>query len=129
HARLPEVGACAVNDVGRDAVDAGLACVVGVDALDHAAHERRYTGEALVGIVGPGDAGVAGERLRIGERIATGRECTADQFHGLFGYGAAADLNAEAGDELGLHGVREHGDRKSTRLNSSHVKISYAVFC
>src|SRR5690606_39869691 len=30
--------------------------------------------------------------------------------------------------------VREHGlpadaDRKSTRLNSSHVKISYAVFC
>src|SRR5690606_40030731 len=31
-------------------------------------------------------------------------------------------------------GVRRHpgggsGDRKSTRLNSSHVKISYAVFC
>src|SRR5699024_12446138 len=27
--------------------------------------------------------------------------------------------------------VREHGsgDRKSTRLNSSHVSISYAVFC
>src|SRR5207302_8523258 len=24
---------------------------------------------------------------------------------------------------------RPHGDRKSTRLNSSHVKISYAVFC
>src|SRR5690606_41141103 len=24
---------------------------------------------------------------------------------------------------------RRHGDRKSTRLNSSHVKISYAVFC
>src|SRR5690606_41419699 len=23
----------------------------------------------------------------------------------------------------------EKGDRKSTRLNSSHVKISYAVFC
>src|SRR5690606_40334122 len=23
----------------------------------------------------------------------------------------------------------DHGDRKSTRLNSSHVKISYAVFC
>src|SRR5690606_41795309 len=28
-------------------------------------------------------------------------------------------------------GRQEHGheDRKSTRLNSSHVKISYAVFC
>src|SRR5690606_40393502 len=24
---------------------------------------------------------------------------------------------------------RNHQDRKSTRLNSSHVKISYAVFC
>src|SRR5207302_10872885 len=24
---------------------------------------------------------------------------------------------------------RRRGDRKSTRLNSSHVKISYAVFC
>src|SRR5690606_42084967 len=29
------------------------------------------------------------------------------------------------------NGIRRHefGDRKSTRLNSSHVKISYAVFC
>src|SRR6266511_4757259 len=26
-------------------------------------------------------------------------------------------------------GARPGGDRKSTRLNSSHVKISYAVFC
>src|SRR3989442_3889870 len=25
--------------------------------------------------------------------------------------------------------VRDVGDRKSTRLNSSHVRISYAVFC
>src|SRR5690606_7689513 len=25
--------------------------------------------------------------------------------------------------------TRNKGDRKSTRLNSSHVKISYAVFC
>src|SRR5439155_3179787 len=28
----------------------------------------------------------------------------------------------------GVHDPRE-GDRKSTRLNSSHVAISYAVFC
>src|SRR6266496_5279760 len=26
-------------------------------------------------------------------------------------------------------GTRQRGDRKSTRLNSSHVEISYAVFC
>src|SRR5438874_9753940 len=28
-----------------------------------------------------------------------------------------------------LEGAREPRDRKSTRLNSSHVEISYAVFC
>src|SRR5699024_11393822 len=34
--------------------------------------------------------------------------------------------------EAGITFHREHGylrDRKSTRLNSSHVSISYAVFC
>src|SRR5690625_5949579 len=30
---------------------------------------------------------------------------------------------------LGRGLQRESGDRKSTRLNSSHVAISYAVFC
>src|SRR5690606_39517096 len=29
----------------------------------------------------------------------------------------------------GKHKGMVHTDRKSTRLNSSHVKISYAVFC
>src|SRR5437660_4551736 len=28
-----------------------------------------------------------------------------------------------------IHGRDDGGDRKSTRLNSSHVAISYAVFC
>src|ERR1039458_10620448 len=28
-----------------------------------------------------------------------------------------------------LRGVNAHTDRKSTRLNSSHLGISYAVFC
>src|SRR5690606_40511509 len=37
-----------------------------------------------------------------------------------------APLNA-VGDVQGCRLV--DGDRKSTRLNSSHVKISYAVFC
>src|SRR5256886_3876345 len=39
----------------------------------------------------------------------------------LFGDGAAAVV-LEASE-------REEGDRKSTRLNSSHSQISYAVFC
>src|SRR5207249_9059726 len=29
----------------------------------------------------------------------------------------------------GIEACRRYGDRKSTRLNSSHVSISYAVFC
>src|SRR5688500_20011874 len=34
-----------------------------------------------------------------------------------------------AGDEPGRRGPRVLRDRKSTRLNSSHLVISYAVFC
>src|SRR5688572_33407742 len=41
------------------------------------------------------------------------------------GVGAIAQPDEEA---LGLD-VPEHVDRKSTRLNSSHSQISYAVFC
>src|SRR5699024_12434232 len=38
---------------------------------------------------------------------------------------------APCGADGGGYGIRTrvHGDRKSTRLNSSHVSISYAVFC
>src|SRR5207253_8437873 len=53
--------------------------------------------------------------------------------------GRAGVSSAHAGDGLaygGAHscgrarpGWRGRGDRKSTRLNSSHVAISYAVFC
>src|SRR5256885_7185088 len=34
-----------------------------------------------------------------------------------------------ASEATGLHQLGECGDRKSTRLNSSHLVISYAVFC
>src|SRR5207249_6694039 len=34
-----------------------------------------------------------------------------------------------ADDDRAPVGVQEREDRKSTRLNSSHVSISYAVFC
>src|SRR5690625_6788427 len=33
------------------------------------------------------------------------------------------------GDQLGVGAQLSTADRKSTRLNSSHVAISYAVFC
>src|SRR5690606_41193043 len=64
----------------------------------------------------------------------------AQPLHGRHGLGHV-DLE-ELGDVRGGEGARDHGlgrglahppdrdaDRKSTRLNSSHVKISYAVFC
>src|SRR5690554_5213068 len=40
-------------------------------------------------------------------------------------------INGEAVDHEALidDGTIYFGDRKSTRLNSSHVRISYAVFC
>src|SRR5690606_42092123 len=47
-----------------------------------------------------------------------------------------APILAFTADEMWQHmpeatdtGARPDKDRKSTRLNSSHVKISYAVFC
>src|SRR5690606_41534550 len=64
--------------------------------------------------------------------------------HALLRIGTAAALEDATGVRpVGLHRVRRaehppqhlagechaHRDRKSTRLNSSHVKISYAVFC
>src|SRR2546422_8054414 len=36
---------------------------------------------------------------------------------------------ARHGGRHGLHAGADRGDRKSTRLNSSHGYISYAVFC
>src|SRR5207244_6710251 len=42
---------------------------------------------------------------------------------------AALDGHAQVGDVGELHRVVRRRDRKSTRLNSSHQIISYAVFC
>src|SRR5690349_22444825 len=39
------------------------------------------------------------------------------------------DVEEEHGRLVPLEGVDRLEDRKSTRLNSSHVEISYAVFC
>src|SRR5690349_23425026 len=50
--------------------------------------------------------------------------------HGLVAADARPAAVAAAGPRLGRHDARaRRGDRKSTRLNSSHVEISYAVFC
>src|SRR2546428_2609096 len=40
-----------------------------------------------------------------------------------------ADWSPVCSDQLGLYAQLMSEDRKSTRLNSSHDQISYAVFC
>src|SRR5699024_12755894 len=44
------------------------------------------------------------------------------------GRGGSVHLHPRRGPARAL-ALRRGGDRKSTRLNSSHVSISYAVFC
>src|SRR5699024_11593359 len=51
--------------------------------------------------------------------------CPQDQSHHAPGTQARRDHAGGLGGPDGSSG----GDRKSTRLNSSHVSISYAVFC
>src|SRR3712207_7840569 len=46
--------------------------------------------------------------------------------HAHSGHGGGPHQEGDAG---GGRGAAEAGDRKSTRLNSSHANISYAVFC
>src|SRR5690606_40381658 len=61
-------------------------------------------------------------------------------FAGLYNYSSSANdfSNCETKEQFldqyeflikEIARVTKPGDRKSTRLNSSHVKISYAVFC
>src|SRR3712207_7090458 len=50
-----------------------------------------------------------------------------DDAHGSGDRGDGARDGLGDGDVAGDH--LEDGDRKSTRLNSSHANISYAVFC
>src|SRR5690606_41338172 len=72
----------------------------------------------------------------VGEVLEARRVADAFLDH-VAGHQAAGLLGVEADDlvlavlqvaELGVDHPRPE-DRKSTRLNSSHVKISYAVFC
>src|SRR5690625_5377329 len=48
---------------------------------------------------------------------------------GIYTYVGRADDLFKASDYKLSPFELENGDRKSTRLNSSHVAISYAVFC
>src|SRR5699024_11609339 len=91
---------------------------------------RRFDGTV---VVLPGQEGVAeliaGEDSRVGLHVAA----VGQKFEQLrrARRGAVGDVAGDAGDRavLGAPAVVGEVDRKSTRLNSSHVSISYAVFC
>src|SRR5690625_6908238 len=70
-----------------------------------------------------------GDRLAVGGRLPGHIQVTADVRVLLFepGHTPAVPMHLGLGGE-GFDLPRDR-DRKSTRLNSSHVAISYAVFC
>src|SRR5256886_12345649 len=72
----------------------------------------------LVGVVGPNGAGKSTLLRAISGLV---------RFEARMKRGAGGDI-VLAG-EVRFGAERIDGDRKSTRLNSSHSQISYAVFC
>src|SRR5690606_5464683 len=103
-----------------------------VDALDmlFVGQLRRGHGREQLVVI------AAREQLHENEKVAQASDAAAagDSAHQHTGFANQlwiAELDAEL--RAGQQGLQclEFGeqDRKSTRLNSSHVKISYAVFC
>src|SRR6266498_4375607 len=81
----------------------------------------------------PGPVGV-GYRLDRGGQVGPGRRAGPHSRHQRCGLAPGALVALQrvrvAGHQVvALAGLGLDEDRKSTRLNSSHVRISYAVFC
>src|SRR5437899_10106673 len=64
-----------------------------------------------------------------GEAISCSQICSMQVSKSSTPAGAAPDFDGVSSTSLCLPLGREDPDRKSTRLNSSHLGISYAVFC
>src|SRR2546426_3516156 len=82
----------------------------------------RVPGHEVVGRIEALDSGVS--KWKIGQRVGVG----------FFGGEDGVCDACRRGDIVNcqnpvIPGVTVDGDRKSTRLNSSHLVISYAVFC
>src|SRR5690606_24293839 len=91
------------------------------DGLERA---EEFAGAGERGLVEPGAVGAAGDDRQFGEQAArVVDDLGADDAL----LGAGADQRRVVRDPAGAEGGEV--DRKSTRLNSSHVKISYAVSC
>src|SRR5205085_5893130 len=101
--------------------------------LEEQAAERYHRLDVVVLVIADGLARAALDEGEVDALLAVAQQ------HQVLAraYGRAQlDLDAEARElrhvalaELGIGAVVGSGDRKSTRLNSSHSQISYAVFC
>src|SRR3712207_7758564 len=71
--------------------------------------------------------------FRSGDRACAGEEDGFDQLRGVWGaHGPGSRVRGPRGsawESLRWPSWASERDRKSTRLNSSHANISYAVFC
>src|SRR5690625_5325717 len=72
---------------------------------------------------------VAIQQKQLAERVGMTPDALSRALSGQRGF-AAVELAAIAAElDADVHELITGTDRKSTRLNSSHVAISYAVFC
>src|SRR5690606_15735884 len=84
----------------------------------------------VVGLAGGQGEGGVGARLPFQTDLPDGAfQTTAAVVLVFLALVAGADLPAGSGRGFPDRTGQQGQDRKSTRLNSSHVKISYAVFC
>src|SRR5690606_10380854 len=112
-------------EAGRDAVDR-LLDVVHLDAVTVAARGEECRLVQEIGQIRTDEAGRASRDEREVDGIAQLDVRGVHAQDRLTPYAVGPvddDLSIEA------PGSKQRRDRKSTRLNSSHVKISYAVFC
>src|SRR5690606_41839066 len=68
-------------------------------------------------------------RSRLDARDVAGVRGARDHRRADAGFQRQPDPDAGARHRAAVPAALSRADRKSTRLNSSHVKISYAVFC
>src|SRR2546430_13729520 len=87
------------------------------EAVGHGSELGHDLGEAVQGAPAAQRPGVVGDRLEAGHVLAFGVPLQRQE--------PEMDLEQREVPRRCL----DHEDRKSTRLNSSHSQISYAVFC
>src|SRR5256885_10698968 len=68
-------------------------------------------------------------RLRLGKRCSCGAFGRPSESGTGLPHSKTQATQSPFGEGEGGHWILNVGDRKSTRLNSSHLVISYAVFC